>query len=243
MDMYSGISKRLTVVIVVVVVVLIAAGLAGIRGFTDEHRAVRGLGSAALSRGTDPGAMPALMTAKAKSALAPHVPPGQVKFFAGNARYEQVPAGSLDTASYMYTDLGDTSTHSWRLYVAKVSDSPIGNTNNVGACDLSTARGTTIECDISLAPDGTRTLIFVTATVYDAMLENYMLVDYRTITADQMPSVRLQRYVEVTHPDGSETSVSETVLGPTALSLDQFSASIAQATTLATDPALQLEDK
>jgi hypothetical protein len=83
-------------------------------------------------------------------------------------------------------------------------------------------------------------LTYVTATVYDATLENYKIVDYRTISSEQMPDVKLQRYVEVTHPDGSETSVAETVLAPSSLSLEQFSTSVDRVTTLATDPALQL---
>jgi hypothetical protein len=222
-----------------VVVVVAASGVAG-EVATRDRLGVRSSSMAPLSHRLDPEAMPGLLASRARAVLPVEVSSQPVRFFAGDARFKQVPVGGLSRAAYMYSDFGSTDQHRWRLYVAKTSDTVIGDPEKAGSCAQTLAQGTALACEITEDATGSGTLMYVTATVYDSQTSGYHVVDTRTITPDQLPDVRLERHVEVIHADGSETSVTETLLAPVSLSVDLFATSVADAIALASDPALQL---
>lgn len=235
-------SKRKSIVPLAVagaVVVVAAGGLTG-EVATRDHAGAHSSSTTPSSPRPDPEAMPGLMASRARAVLPVEVSSQPIRFFAGDARFKQVPVGGLSRAAYMYSDFGPTDQHRWRLYVSKTSDTVIGDPEKAGSCAQTLAQGTALACEITEDATGSGTLMYVTATVFDSQTSGYRVVDTRTITPDQLPDVRLERHVEVVHADGSETSVTETLLAPVSLSVDLFTTSVADAIALASDPALQL---
>ena len=241
--MIAAVAASVATVLVVAMVFAASRGL----GRVDARPAATAHSDTVLTLAGSPAAIPQILEDKARAALEPSVGSlGSAVFMAGDS--SSLPVSEYLNAKSMDVAFGDDPDHTWELYL---TDGGFGDTGTSIPCGTGVTRGFLMSCENITSKDGNAIDVTVQATILDQALRNlspeeqravaWSMVDQRSLTARDLPRLRLQRKVVVTRPDRSVVSVYEQAFAPTSLNADAvFDTPVDSLIKLANDPTLRL---
>lgn len=179
-----------------------------------------------------PSSIATVLEASARTALGGHANLGVAKDVALDSAFGHV---SYDKASAAYVTFGNEKTHAWKVFVG-VSDP---RSDRPTSCPVS---GSVLACSIENTADGGYAVVTVIASksVQEFGAGRYMeLAEGELVDPEHLADYRFEHNVRAIHPDGSMTSVTETVVGPSSTNSEKaFVSPVEDLTALATDPRL-----
>lgn len=223
-----GVSKGRRIVALITGVVVVAVVAIG-----SAYVALHNEKSGGRTQRFSASQMPSVMEGAARQKLGADL--GEARFAAFDSNGKPLPSGVTGGAGSMYVSFGVEGVHTWKLFVGR---SDASGTSSPAGCNKVLSPSLLI-CDVSKAPDGgvVITSVLVAQARPDLGEGKYAPADARTLSAADLPQLRVDRNVRVFHPDGAMTSVTERIFDPRTLDVvSVFSTAVTNLADLATDP-------
>ncbi|KQW45067.1 hypothetical protein ASC77_20000 [Nocardioides sp. Root1257] len=161
------------------------------------------------------------MITSAESVLGKSIPDtANPKFVAGTAEFQELEQANYADADYMNVLFGDKASHSVQLYSGHTSDAP-----NPNAYCWGIDTGRQVSCEVEKLSSGASMVTTVTPFLRAPEFGRgkFKMVDYRTLSQNDLANIDVERAVRVIHPGGFEIMVTERIAGPSSLDDDAFS--------------------